>query len=215
MANNNLSTIAKSAEIISANHLSLRINSKLVPIFFQLLGHGFSYRINGGCSIKNLLCSQLGIHEDYLADRIKTIFLNSKVVDSVDRTIVDAGDRLALSGPMPGLVGAILRSGGYYAAMRSQISHEENKAAANNRSANITIKLLNLVAKELGPIFLQRGIQVSAQTLQEFLDRWAEDLSTGFISGELDGKPLAIHDLKKIAFKKDAALLNIQTDEAT
>ena len=169
----------------------------------------------GGCSIKDLLCNQLGIHEDYLADRIQTIFLNSKVVDSVDGTIIDAGDRLALSGPMPGLVGAILRSGGYYAAMRSKISHEEYKTAANKRSANITIKLLNLVAKELGPIFLQRGIQLSAQTLEEFLDRWAEDLSTGFISGELDGKALAIHDLKKIVFKNDTALLNIQPGEAT
>ena len=215
MADHNSSPTTPADANLSTVHLSLRVESKLVPIFYQLLGHGFSYRISGGCSIRDLLVNQLGIHEDYLAERIKTIFLNSKVVDSVDRTKINAGDRLALSGPMPGLVGAILRSGGYYAAMRSGISHGENKAAANKQSADITIKLLNLVAKELGPIFLQRGIQLNAQTLQEFLDRWADDLSAGFISGELEGKPLVIHDLKEIVLTKDMALLNIQTGEAT
>ena len=209
MANSNPSTIPKAAEDFSAAHLSLSVKSNLVPIFFQLLGHGFSYRIKGECSIKELLCSQLGIHENYIDERIKTIFLNSKVVDNLESTTVNAGARLALSGPMPGLVGAILRSGGYYAAMRSQISHEESKIAADNHSAIITIKLLNLVAKELGAQFLQRGIRLEARNLREFIERHFEDLNRGWIAGELDGQPVEIDSLPGIDWKSDLIVLQV------
>lgn len=213
MATSNPTTFAMTTKHLSGTHLSLTVKSNLVPVFFQLLGHGFRYPVNVGCSIKDLLCDQLGIHQDYLTDRIQTIFLNSKVVDNADTTTIEAGARLALSGPMPGLVGAILRSGGYYAAMRSQISHEENKVAANKLSATITIKVLNIVAKELGPIFLQRGIHLNARILQEFFDRWTADLKAGFISGELDGHPLGIEDLQIIDWKEDMVLLAVRSGE--
>jgi hypothetical protein len=212
MANNNLSTFTKAATDFSAAHLALRVKSNLVPIFFQLLGHGFSYRVSGGCTIKDLVCNQLGIHEDYLAERIQTIFLNSKVVDNVDSTVVNAGARLALSGPMPGLVGAILRSGGYYAAMRSQISHQENKRAANKQSVMITIKLLNIVAKELGAEFLQRGIRLKGKNLREFIERHFEDLKRGWIAGELDGQSIEIESLPGIDWKSDWILLQVNPE---
>ena len=117
----------------SADRLSLVVNAKLVPLFFQLLGHGFMVNVQTGTSVKELLCNQLGIHEDYLAQRIQTIFLNAKVVDDVNSAIVDRDATLALSGAMPGLVGAILRSGGFYAPMRSQISHEKTPSSRKSK----------------------------------------------------------------------------------
>ena len=149
----------------SADRLSLVVDVKLVPLFFQLLGHGFCVNVQTGGSVKDLLCGQLGIHEDYLAQRIKTIFLNSRVVDDVNTAIVDRDATLALSGAMPGLVGAILRSGGYYAPMRSQISHEKNTALTQLKDGQVTLKLWNLVVKELGPTFLERGIWIPVKRL--------------------------------------------------
>jgi len=176
-------------------HLSLLVKPKLLPIFFQLLGHGFHVKVKTGCSVKELLCQQLGIREDYLKQRIQTIFLNSKVVDDAGSAVVKEGSTLALSGAMPGLVGAILRSGGFYAAMRSQISHNENKLSSQGQTAQITLKLLNLVVKELGPHFLQQGIRIKGPTLQEFTERYAQELASGCLSGELDGRPLDLVNL--------------------
>jgi len=195
--------------------LSLIVKAELVPIFFQLLGQGFKVNAQIGCSVKELLCNQLGIHEDYLTERIQTIFLNAKVVDDVKSANVNEGSILALSGAMPGLVGAILRSGGIYAGMRSQISHKENKLSPQGQTAPITLKLLNLIVKELGPIFLQRGICIKGQTLQEFTKRYAEELSAGCLSGDINGKPLDIVNLQGVDWGADQVLLQVSSEQAT
>ena len=75
----------------SVDRLTLIVNARVVPLFFQLLGHGFYVNVQTGCSVKELLCNQLGIHEDYLAQRIQTIFLNAKVVDDVKSAIKEIG----------------------------------------------------------------------------------------------------------------------------
>lgn len=208
------STTTKMGEDISPKHLKLRVKFDLVPFFFQLLGHGFTRNVRTGCSIKDLLCQQLGIQEDYLAERITTIFLNSKVVDDVNSTLVNEGATLALSGPMPGLVGAVLRSGSFYAAMRSQISHAKNKASSQNESAKITLKLLNLVVKELGPEFLRRGIWIKGQILRDFVERHTEELRPGFVAGELDGQPVELNGLRGMDWIADLVLLQVNSEES-
>lgn len=212
MEKKELTTGTETAHDTGADQLSLFVKTELVPLFFQLLGHGFYVSVQTGYSVKELLCNQLGIHEDYLAQRIQTIFLNAKVVDDVNSAIVKKDSTLALSGAMPGLVGAILRSGGFYAPMRSQISHEKNQSSLPRRAAQITLKMLNLVVKDLGPIFLQRGIRLKVQTLQEFIERQAAELKSGCISGELDGKPIAISNLQIIDWDTDLVLLQVNSE---
>lgn len=197
----------------SATHLSLEVKAKLLPVFFQLLGHGFSEDVQPGCSVKDLLCDQLGIQEDYLNHRIQTIFLNSKVVDNVSSTTVQGGSKLALSGPMPGVAGAILRSGGYYAAMRSQISHTEDPVASNEQSAKITLKLLNLIANELGPVFLQKGIWLNGSTLGEFLQRRTDDLKAGCLRCQLNGQSLEFTKLPVGDWQDELVKLQVTSGE--
>ncbi len=198
---------------ISFDRLSLLVKAELVPIFFQLLGHGFKVNVQTGCSVKELLCNQLGIDEDYLSERIQTIFLNARVVDDVKSAIVTEGSVLALSGAMPGLVGAILRSGGMYAGMRSQISHEENMTTSQLKDAIITLKLLNLVVKELGPTFLQNGILLKGEALQEFIESRLEDLKIKCVSAELEGKSVAIDHLQDITWKADQVFLQVISND--
>jgi len=197
---------------VAKNQLSLTVNAKRVPLFFQLLGHGFCVGVQTGCSVKELLCNQLGIHEDYLAQRIKTIFLNAKVVDDVNSAIVDEDATMALSGAMPGLVGAILRSGGFYAPMRSQISHEENRPASQLKKGNITLKLWNLVVKELGPTFLQRGIWLKGEEIRSFIERHGEELKSGGLSAKMRGKALTLDQLQDITWDSDLVLLQVNSD---
>jgi len=215
MSKINPSTTKERRADIAYNHLKLRMKFELVPFFCQLLGEGFTINVQTGCSVKDLLCRQLGIAEDYLAERILTIFLNSKVVDDADSTVVNEGATLALSGPMPDLVGAVLRSGSYYAAMRSQISHAQDKVSSQKASAEITLKLLNLVVKDLGPDFLRRGISIKAQVLHDFMERHAEVLRPGFVGGELDGQPVELNSLQLIDWNTDMVLLQVTADKSS
>jgi hypothetical protein len=199
---------------ITFDRLSLLVKAELVPIFFQLLGHGFKVNVQTGCSIKELLCNQLGIDEDYLSERIQTIFLNFKVVDDVNSAIVNEGSVLALSGAMPGLVGAILRSGGYYAAMRSQISHKKNPTSRPQGTAPITLKLLNLIVKELGPTFLQNGIILKGEQLQEFIESRLEDLKIKCLAVEFNDKPVEIDSFRKVDWKTKLVFLQVKSEQA-
>ena len=193
----------------AGGHLRLKVNPRLIPLFFQLLGQGFRVNVQTGATVKDLLCRQLGIGPDYLAQRIQSIFLKAKVVDNIDSAEVADGSTLALSGAMPGLVGAILRSGGYYAAMRNQLSHVQHEHLSQRQGSKITLKLMNIVAKELGPIFLQQGIRLHGQALGEFLTRRADDLKAGCRACELDGKSVEFTGLLGIDWREGMVLLQV------
>ena len=143
----------------------------------------------------------LGIDEDYLAQRIKTIFLNAKVVDDVDSAIVPKDATMALSGAMPGLVGAIMRSGGFYAPMRRQISHRKNLPASGPETGQLTLKLWNLVVKELAE-------------MQSFIERHWEALKPGIRQVKLNAKPVEAQTLEKVDWQTDLVLLQVKSDQA-
>ena len=199
----------------SGDQLSLLVDAHLVPLFFQLLGHGFKVDVRTGSSVKETLCNQLGIHEDYLARRIKTIFLNAKVVDDVDSAIVPRDATMALSGAMPGLVGAIMRSGGFYAPMRRQISHSKNLTASDPETGQITLKLWNLVVKELGSTFLERGVWIQAAEMQSFIKRHWEALKTALRKLELNANPIDVQKLESADWQTNIVFLRVTADQAT
>jgi hypothetical protein len=155
--------------------------------------------VQAGSSIKKLLCGQLGIREEYLDERIQTIFLNSKAVDDVDSTIVENGSTLALSGPMPGLAGATLRRGGLFSGMRSQISYDKSLSNAQKSTGKIYLKLFNLVVKELGSAFLQRGVLLKGKQLQDFISENSDQLTNGCISANLDEQDIELTELSQIS----------------
>ena len=191
--------------------LTIVVKDEIAPIFFQLLGHGFNLPVQTGCSVKELLCGQFGIAEDYLNERIKTIFLNAKVVDDAGSATVNEGSTLALSGAMPGLVGAILRSGGFYAPMRSQISYDRSKSLSQPGTGKITLKLLNLVVKELGPAFLERGIWFNGEKLQEFIRGHLAELTSGDATFELDGATVQANNIQELAWDDKPVLLVVRS----
>jgi len=140
------------------------------------------------CTVKRLLCDHLDIEPDYLSTRIQTIFLNGKTVDDVNEAVVGEGDRLTLSAAMPGVLGAMLRKGGHYAAMRSGISYMESRAVGASTKGRIHLKLFNLILGELGPHFLDRGIWVKGKDLNAFLERNGGGIAKGCRGVFADGK---------------------------
>ncbi len=152
-------------------NLSLTLEKTLIPIFYQLLSKGFIIQAQTGCTIKELLCGQLGIKDDYLEERIQTIFLDDKIVDDANSAVVREESILALSAAMPGVLGATLRKGGRYAPMRSQISHEKDTPSDIHKEGEVTIKLFNLILRELGPLFLELGIWINGEDFYDITAR--------------------------------------------
>jgi len=163
--------------------------------------------------VKSLLCEQLGLDSQYLERRIKTLFLDGKPVDDVNSAIVRDGSTLALSGAMPGLVGAVLRSGGFFASLRSTISHlEQAEAECPQQEGIISLKLFNILLKEIGPVFLKRGTWIHGKTLQDFIKSQTDDFWTGCRKAIVDGKQVDLKTLSKIKWADREVFLLLKAD---
>lgn len=180
----------------STSELCLYLAENRIPNFFQLLQQGFGVKVQTGCSVKALLCEQLGLDPEYVEKRIQTLFLDGKPVDDINSTMIRDGSTLALSAAMPGFVGAVLRKGGYYASMRSTISYREKSGDQRLQDGVVTLKLFNLLRKEMGPVFLKRGVWIQGKDLDDLLKRESYDLRTGVEKAILDGKE---RDLKRLS----------------
>jgi hypothetical protein len=105
--------------------LSLTLDKKILSPFMNLLQKGFLVAIPTGSTIKHMLCDYYDVDENYLENRIQTIFLDGKPVDDVDKTMVKNGSNVALSAAMPGLVGSTFQRGGVLATFRSGITYKQ------------------------------------------------------------------------------------------
>ncbi|MGB9082359.1 MAG: hypothetical protein WCD00_13755 [Desulfuromonadaceae bacterium] len=140
-----------------------------LPAFYPILQKGVMVPATVGCTLKSLLCDQFAIPSDYVTDRITTVFLDNRPVDDLERTIIQDGSRVTLSAAMPGLVGATMRRGGFYAALRQGISHVVDSGAATDESGTVRLKLFNLLMAELGPLVLARGLVLEPGELSDLL----------------------------------------------
>lgn len=164
-----------------------------LPVWYSLLQQGFLLDAKLGVSLKNILSEQIGLSPEYLEDRVQTIFMDGKAVDSLDKTHVAEGCVVALSAAMPGFVGAAFRRSGYYATMRSSTTHHDTHGDVAEKQGRFTLKLFNLLADELGQFFFARGILLKTQAFSDFLKRHSESSSLGIREVGFDG---AVLDLR-------------------
>lgn len=143
----------------------------------------------------SLLSDQFGLPAEYIENRIQTIFLNGKPVDNMDTAMVRDGSILALSSAMPGVLGATLRRGGYYSQMRSQITHVEEAESPRQKDGQIIVKLFNLTIRELGPLFLERGILIDGEDLKDFFKGRLHDLEGGCVAATADGGSIEMAEI--------------------
>lgn len=150
---------------------------RLTPLFQQ----GVRVRVAAGISVRDFLVNQLGVDPEYVRGRITTVFLDSSVVDNMEAAWLQEGSCLALSAAMPGLVGATMRKGGYYAAMRGAITlaAERGAASAAGQRVQVTVKLFNLLIEELGPVLLAYGVALPPVEAADLLGEQSSRLSAG------------------------------------
>ena len=190
--------------------MTLKEDSRLYSLLNGVFRQGVQVEILAGSSIRQIIVDQLGIAEDYLENRVQTLFLNGKPVDDVDARMVSDGSVLALSAAMPGLAGATLRKGGKYASFRQQISLGGDLPFPAPRKGRMILKLFNQVAEEQGTVVLTKGIWISGGDLQDVI-RKARDLSLirEILKVEINGKVVAPEMLAAEIATEDAVFLSI------
>lgn len=168
--------------------LHLHVDAPGVPLFCSLFEKGVVLPTRTGCTLRDFLCGQLGLSGEYLDRRVQTLFLDARPVDDVDKARVRDGSVLALSAAMPGLLGATMRKGGRYAAFREDISQHGDECGICETSGRVTVKLFNMVAKEVGGGLLQAGIEVDGSDLQRIADRYPDELARSIRQVRVDDR---------------------------
>jgi len=170
--------------------LTITADKAFIPKYFSLIQSGFTVEAVIGVSIESFLCHQMGLSDDYVEERIQTLFLDSKPVDDATTVLIEDGSRLALSAAMPGVAGALFRKGGKYSAMRGSISYKSQGGAKDEETGWVTIKLFNLILKELGSFFFSRGVWIDGRAVQDFFSRPPEGLLGNILKVEKNGSEI-------------------------
>lgn len=175
--------------------LQIPVPAAELPTFLQLLQRGVIIEGTIGRSIRSFLYDRLQLSPDFVDDCIQTIFLDGRPVDDLDATYIADGCTLALSSAMPGLVGATMRRGGYYASLRAQISCKPEAAEGSVpvRGA-ITLKLFNFVAARLGRALFQDGVFLTKRDIESLLGRKSA-LNIKEIEATRGGEPFDLETL--------------------
>jgi hypothetical protein len=140
-------------------------------IFHFLLQQGLRIETPVGGSVQDFLVQQLGLNPEVIDEKIQTIFLNGKAVDDPGQAFLTDGAFLALSGALPGLVGATMRRGGFYSSLRNSITLQGGTRTEGSTKGNIVLKLFNILLEDLGEQILEKGFMIEQSKLLDFLRR--------------------------------------------
>jgi len=195
---------------MSQTNLFLVAEPKLFDKFLQLLQKGVKVKARVGSTVLSFLCDDLGLSPEYVDKRIQTLFLNGKAIDKPDASLLKEDSTLALSAAMPGLLGATLRKGSYYAKMRSEISYQEQSTGVTVHEGFVLLKLFNLLPAEIGPAVLARGIWLKGEELNQFLKGLPDDVLGMCSEAKADGQAVSLKDFGEKSLRYELVLVRIQ-----
>ena len=121
-----------------------------------LLQKGVYVERTNALTVNDFICELLGIEPETAHRDIKTVMMDNKVVDDPNTEPVREAVILVLSGAMPGLVGAMLRSDSPYKAMRSTIT-SASAADRPDLPPMIKVKFFNTVLKKYAESMIRHG----------------------------------------------------------
>ena len=110
---------------------------------------------------------------------------------------------------MPGLVGATMRRGGHYGRMRGSITATDENQSCEATTGWVTLKLFNLVLKELGPYFLNRGVWLEGKNVQAFFAKQAGDLLADMQSVSWNDQDISPESILSLAWPEGPVFLRI------
>ena len=192
--------------------LHLHVKASSVPLFYSLFEKGVVLSARTGCTLRDFLCGQLGIADEYLDQRVQTLFLDARPVDDVDKAVVRDGSILALSAAMPGILGATMRKGGRYAAFRRDISQHNDVCGICETPGRVTVKLFNMVAREVAEGLLEAGIEVEGSDLRRIADRYPDKLNRSIRNARMDDRAITPDTSLFSTLSEERVLLSVSID---
>ena len=176
-----------------------------------LLQSGFYLKVPTQTSLRNILLF-CGLSNEFIDTSVKTIFRNSQPVDDIDRTCIAEDDVVGLSGSMPGLVGATLRAGSYLSAFRKNISIDPEEIPERAKVGFIQLKIFNVVLKEAGELFLEKGIYIKNGRLIEFFNGRNSSFFDHCQAMIFNNAEVEIHDgnWNNLEFSSDMVFLSVK-----
>lgn len=134
----------------------------------SVLQRGVYLRLEEPERVADFICALFDIPLETMVREVKTVMLNNSVVDDLNNARLYPGDTLVLSGAMPGLVGAMLRSGSPLKSMRQEATAELHPETRQSRAEKfVRLKLFNTVIKRFGEKLLRHGFYIEADRTRE------------------------------------------------
>lgn len=112
-----------------------------------------------GETVTSFILRVLSLDPAGMEREVQTLILNNGCVDDPDSTRLVSGDTIVLSGAMPGLVGAMLRSDSPIKAMRKSMSSGEDRRIKVDGKL-VRLKLFNTVLSDHKNDILKLGFYV-------------------------------------------------------
>lgn len=179
-------------------------------IFTPEFQNGFFVYSIQGKSIFEFLTEDCFITKEYISEKIKTIMINGSPVDDIFETKISEGSVCALSGALPGILGAMMRMGSPYAAMRESITAKTNEPIASNKEIAVLVKFFNLVLHDLRADFLKRGILLEKRRVYELFVKNESDLNLNCKEISLNSSPVENNSLKDYLLTNSDDLIEIR-----
>lgn len=152
------------------DRVKLKVRESAVLEFVKTLQGGFYLESPEGISVMEFLTEICRISDDYIAENIKTVFINQKPADKLNEVLIAPGMTCALSGAMPGLVGAMMRMGSFYSVLREGITYQNSEPGKTGKKILVKVKLFNKILYDRGPGFLAGGVYADKNDLLNLLD---------------------------------------------
>lgn len=154
----------------------LKCSRSITGFFMPDLQSGFSVPSKEGVTIYSFLTEYCGISDEYIADKVKTIMIDGGPVDDIFNTKIHDRGVCALSGAMPGIVGAMMRIGSPYASMRDSITVKPATGTEQGKDVIIDLKLFNIILSDKGVDFLKRGILLNEKRIFDLFKKNGDDI---------------------------------------
>jgi len=149
-----------------------------------------------GRTIYSFLTEDCGLSDEYISAKVKTIFIDGGPVDDIFNTKIKTGGVCALSGAMPGIVGAMMRIGSPYAAMRESITIKPDETAESEKEIIFGLKIFNAILSDMGLEFLRRGILLEKKRIFELFAKYGRKIFSSSSAIFLNNFLLEKHELK-------------------
>ncbi|MFV0421415.1 hypothetical protein [Oleidesulfovibrio sp.] len=157
------------------------------------------------CSVRCVLEESLGFTNDYIEERIETVFLDGHPVDDIDTATVPSGARMALASALPGAAGVAMRRNSPYAALRGGITHTAT-STGQKMQGMVEVVLFNLIMQHHTMRLLANGVSVKSGMLADMIDKASAD-EVGTI--QADGKIQSAAEAVTLLRKKEGEFITL------